>query len=99
MFPKWMYHATKGARLFKDPEALDEAGAGWRESPADVGIVPEVPTVPGGMLHVAAPQQPEDDESVATADEAAASAARAAKNAHRAKVPTTPASRAFTGRK
>lgn len=92
MFPKWMYHATHGSRLFEDPDQLAAAGKGWEESPADVGLTPEAPTLPGQMLHFPVPQQP-DDESVATAEEAAASAARAAKNAGRASLPTTPSGR------
>lgn len=96
MFPMWMYHPTKGGVKFETPEQFAKAGSGWEDSPEKVGLVPEVPTLPGEMLHFPVPEQPVDpfeDASVATDEEKAASAARAAKNARRASIPTTPVTR------
>jgi hypothetical protein len=33
-FPCFMYHAEHGARVFDAPEALQEAGSGWVDTPA-----------------------------------------------------------------
>lgn len=74
MFPSWRYHATKGSRLFNDPNELERAGSGWADSPAAVGLEADATaassatgSLPGPMSFKAI-QQPQD-ESVATAAE------------------------------
>lgn len=45
-YPKWLYHAAKGAQLVDTEEAHKALGAGWAESPADVKPEPVKPEAP-----------------------------------------------------
>ncbi len=94
MFPSWRYHRELGGRVFADPKELEQAGPGWHESPADVGLTPEAPVVPGDIVHHPSPVLDEDDPAIATLSEQEESAAKAAKRAARASIPTSPAGRA-----
>jgi hypothetical protein len=37
MFPHWLYHAEHGAKLFHSAEEVQEAGAGWQDTPIAAG--------------------------------------------------------------
>lgn len=92
MFPMWMFHASKGKRLFASPDALDKAGAGWHESPADVGMEFSAPAnVPGGMIGTKTGVEQPQDASVASEQELAEIEARKASRVPRPPVaPKTP---------
>lgn len=40
MFPTFLYHREKGAKLVKDEAEAKALGKGWEDSPAKVGLVP-----------------------------------------------------------
>jgi len=40
-FPTWRYHAEHEPRIFETFEELEEAGEGWVESPALIGVEPK----------------------------------------------------------
>ena len=43
-FPCYMYHHSKGTRLFQNAEEFSVAGEGWVDSPAKLGGNSETPT-------------------------------------------------------
>lgn len=34
VFPAWLYHKTKGAKIFENAEEVEAAGEGWFDTPA-----------------------------------------------------------------
>lgn len=36
IFPKWLYHETKEAKIFKNEEEVKKAGEGWVNSPVEL---------------------------------------------------------------
>ncbi len=46
-FPCWMYHAdTPQGRVFADAAEFAESGDGWVDSPAKIGMTPEIEQQP-----------------------------------------------------